>query len=250
MRAPANGWSTTTTTRRQCSTRAPPSHHRPTLVAMRHVVWDWNGTLLADQQVVLHALNHLLGEFGLPSTTLETYQRLYTRPVRVFYERLFGRPISDADWQRIDDVFHDAYGQALADAALADDAHAALDLVEGAGRTQSLLSMARHDQLEPLVRQFDIHHRFVLVDGLRGPGGGRKAHELEAHLTALAHVAGDDPSDYLVIGDATDDAVAAAHVGAPCVLYDGGSHPRDELQRLGVPVVDSLVEALDVAGIG
>ena len=216
---------------------------------MRHVVWDWNGTLLADQQVVLHALNHLLDTYGLPPTTLKTYQRLYTRPVRVFYERLLHRPITDADWAHIDDVFHDAYAQALADAALAEDAHLALDLVEGSGRTQSLLSMARHHDLEPLVQRFGIHQRFVLVDGVRGPGGGRKAGELEAHIQQVAHLAGDDPADYLVIGDATDDAEAAAHVGARCVLYDGGSHPRDELERYGVPVVATLVEALDVAGI-
>lgn len=217
---------------------------------MRHVVWDWNGTLLADQQVVLHALNHLLGAFGLPPTTMDTYQRLYTRPVRLFYERLFERPIDDATWARIDDVFHDAYHHALEQAALADDAHVALDLVTASGRTQSLLSMARHDQLTPLVQRFGIHDRFVRVDGLRGPGGGPKAGELEAHLRALVDVAGDDPRDHLVIGDATDDAVAAAHVGARCVLYDGGSHPREELERMGVPVVASLVEALDVAGLG
>jgi phosphoglycolate phosphatase-like HAD superfamily hydrolase len=212
-------------------------------------VWDWNGTLLADQQVVLHALNRLLGAFDRPPTTMATYQRLYTRPVRRFYERLFERPIADAEWGRIDDLFHDAYEEALADATLADDAHAALDLVEGTGRTQSLLSMARHDMLEPLVHRFGLHQRFVLVDGLRGPGGGRKAGELAAHVREVAHVAGDDPHDYLVIGDATDDAEAAAHVGARCVLYDGGSHPREELERQGVPVVDSLVAALDVAGI-
>lgn len=216
---------------------------------MRHVVWDWNGTLLADQQVVLHALNHTLAEYDLPPTTMATYRRLYTRPVRVFYERLFGRPIPDADWQGIDDTFHEAYEQALAEVALADDAHVALDLVEGAGRSQSLLSMARHDMLDPLVRRFGIHQRFLLVDGLRGPGGGRKAGELEAHIEQVAHVAGDDPHDYLVIGDATDDAEAAAHVGARCVLYDGGSHPRADLERYGVPVVDSLLAALDVAGI-
>jgi len=213
------------------------------------VIWDWNGTLLADQQVVLHALNHLLGEFDLPPTDMATYQRLYTRPVRVFYERLFDRPITDGEWDRIDDVFHDAYAHALEDAALADDAHLALDLVEGTGRTQSLLSMARHDMLVPLVHRFGIHQRFVVVDGLRGPGGGRKAGELVAHIQQVAHVAGDDPSDHLVIGDATDDAEAAAFVGARCVLYDGGSHPREELERHGVPVVDSLVAALDVAGI-
>jgi phosphoglycolate phosphatase-like HAD superfamily hydrolase len=50
----------------------------------------------------------------------------------------------------------------------------------------------------------------------------------------------------LVVGDALDDAAAAAEVGVPCVLFDGGSHPRSELEEAGVPVVGSLVEALEV----
>ena len=35
----------------------------------------------------------------------------------------------------------------------------------------------------------------------------------------------------VVIGDALDDAAAAAHVGARCILYDGGSHLRDRLEQ-------------------
>jgi phosphoglycolate phosphatase-like HAD superfamily hydrolase len=54
----------------------------------------------------------------------------------------------------------------------------------------------------------------------------------------------------LVIGDAKDDAAAAAHVGAACVLYDGGSHPRHELEEMGLPVANSLTEALDLASWG
>ena len=42
----------------------------------------------------------------------------------------------------------------------------------------------------------------------------------------------------MVIGDAVDDAVAAAHAGAQAVLYTGGSHSRASLAAAGVPVVD------------
>jgi hypothetical protein len=31
------------------------------------------------------------------------------------------------------------------------------------------------------------------------------------------------------------------------VLFDGGSHPRTELDRAGVPVASTLLEALDLA---
>jgi phosphoglycolate phosphatase-like HAD superfamily hydrolase len=216
---------------------------------MRHVVWDWNGTLLADQELVVEALNAVLADRGLPPTDLATYQRLYTRPVRRFYERLFGRPVDDAEWQHLDDVYHEGYAAALRRVRLADDALEALEAIAGKGRTQSLLSMYRHDDLVPLVTKLGVHDHFVRIDGLRGPGGGLKAPHLAAHLERVVHTAGDDPSKVLIVGDALDDAAAAAGVGTRCVLYDGGSHPREELERAGVPVADSLVHALELAGL-
>ena len=213
-----------------------------------HLVWDWNGTLFVDHHLVVDALNHVLDDVGLPRTDAATYQRLYTRPVHVFYERVFGRPIDTAEWERIDELFHAGYREALEHARLAVDAHDALARVEVGGHTQSLLSMYRHEDLVPLVDRFGIAERFARIDGLRGAGGGHKAPELEAHLAGLLHLAGADPDRIVVVGDALDDAAAATHVGARCVLYDGGSHPRRELEATGVPVVDSLTEALDVAG--
>lgn len=214
---------------------------------MRHVVWDWNGTLFDDQHLVLEGLHAVLDDEGLPRIDLDTYRRLYTRPVKVFYERLFGRPIPLEEWAHLDERYHDGYREALHRAGLAADAERALDMVSERDGSQSLLSMWRHHELVPLVGRLGIEDRFVRIDGLRGPGGGHKAPHLEAHLRAVADRAGDDPSRVVVIGDALDDAAAAAHVGARCVLFDGGSHPRSELEAAGVPVASSLVEALERA---
>lgn len=65
------------------------------------------------------------------------------------------------------------------------------------------------------------------------------------HLEALTGV---QAARTVVIGDAADDAVAALHVGARAVLYTGGSHSRASLEVVGVPVVDTLGEAVEVAG--
>lgn len=211
------------------------------------VVWDWNGTLLADQHVVLGALNAMLREKGLPDTTMDTYRALYTRPVRVFYERLFDRSIDDDEWEAIDDHFHAAYLDGVHTADLAHDAVHALDRVARRGVAQTLLSMARHDLLVPLVDRAGITDRFVRVDGNRGPGGIPKATTLVAHLEAVPFDV--DPARVLLIGDAVDDAHAAAHVGARCVLYDGGSHPRQALEDAGVPVAESLTDALTLGGV-
>lgn len=214
---------------------------------MRHVVWDWNGTLFDDQHLVVDGLNAVLDHAGVPRVDLATYQRLYTRPVRRFYERIFDRRIGDAEWSELDAVFHAGYRDALDRADLAADAHLALDAVAAADATQSLLSMWRHVELVPLVSQLGIDDRFVRVQGLTGPGGGRKAPHLAAHLDDVAHAAGDDPARVLIVGDALDDADAAREVGATCVLYDGGSHPREHLEATGFPVASTLTEALDRA---
>lgn len=216
---------------------------------MRHVVWDWNGTLFDDHHLVVDGLNAVLDDAGIERVGLATYQRLYTRPVRVFYERVFGRPIEPDEWQHIDDLFHAAYAAALQRADLARDAEVALDTIASSGRTQSLLSMYRHADLLPLVDRFGIADRFARIDGVRGPGGGAKAPYLEAHLEQAIADPQIGADDVLVIGDALDDAAAAAHVGAHCVLYDGGAHPRAELERAGVPVASTLTEALESAGL-
>lgn len=218
-----------------------------TIAAMiRHVVWDWNGTLLADQSAVLDALNALLAGLGRPPTDMATYRRLYTRPVRRFYERLLEREIDDAGWADLDLAFHDAYGRVVRAVDLDDQARPALAHVAATGRSQSLLSMAQHDHLVEMVDHHDLAHHFDRVDGLDGIGGGHKAQWLHAHLDALSVARADE---VLVVGDALDDAAAAHDVGTGVVLFDGGSHPHEELAALGVPVAATLLEALHLGGV-
>lgn len=216
---------------------------------MRHVVWDWNGTLFDDQHLVVDGLNAVLDDADLPRVDLATYQRLYTRPVRLFYERVFGRPVDDHEWARIDDVFHDGYRAAMERAGLAHDAEVALDTLDEAGWSQSLLSMYPHEHLVPLVSQLGISDRFVRIDGLRGGGGGVKAPHLESHLERLMAAPDVHDGDVVVVGDALDDAAAAQHAGVACVLYDGGAHARSHLEDAGFPVASTLTEALQLAGL-
>lgn len=211
---------------------------------MEHVVWDWNGTLFDDLHIVVEAVNRGIRELGTGPITLDDYRDHYTRPVRVFYDRVFGRRLADHEWQRLDELFHDGYRALLEQATLRQDARKALELVRERSLSQSLLSMFPHDELLPLVDRLGASHYFDRIDGLRGVPGDAKASYLESHLIELI---GDiNPSEVLVVGDTPDDAVAAGHVGAKCVLIDIGSHHRNHLEDLGVPVVTSLVEALDL----
>ncbi|MCX5391028.1 HAD hydrolase-like protein [Streptomyces sp. NPDC006482] len=209
----------------------------------KHLVWDWNGTLLDDTGAVIGATNAAFAELGLASITLEQYRELYTVPVPKFYERLMGRLPTDEEWTVMDGAFHRHYWVRAEECGLTLGAAELLAARQDSGFTQSLLSLAPHADLIPLVRRHGIAERFVRMDGRVGDSTDGKSGHMVRHLEALRV-----PADrVVVIGDAADDAVAAAHVGARAVLYTGGSHSRASLERVGVPVVDSLAEAVAVA---
>ncbi|MEV6998972.1 HAD hydrolase-like protein [Streptomyces sp. NPDC093982] len=206
-----------------------------------HIVWDWNGTLFHDNDAIIGATNAAFGELGLEPITMEQYRALYCVPVPKFYERLLGRLPTDAEWEVMDETFHRYYTEHRVRCGLTTGVAELLVEWGSAGRSQSILSMYVHDELVPLVRGFGIEQHFIRVDGRTGPSGGSKAEHMVRHIKALASV---DPARTVVIGDAADDAVAALHVGAQAVLYTGGSHSRASLEGVGVPVVDTLVEAV------
>lgn len=218
---------------------------------MRHVVWDWNGTLVDDLGAVVAAVNVSLSRLGAEPIDEAAYRRHYTRPVRRFYESLLDRPVGEREMAGIDRVFHEAY-QHLADRLQPGrDARRAVAAVRSAGATQSVLSMWWHADLDAAVRRTGLAEYMVAVDGTRGGTPGReKAGHLAGHLDRLAEMSPTlERADIVMIGDITDDADAAEAAGIGCVLYDGRSQPRSMLEGRGVPVAGSLGEALSLAGI-
>jgi phosphoglycolate phosphatase-like HAD superfamily hydrolase len=207
----------------------------------RHLVWDWNGTLLDDLDLVVAATNAAFAAIGGPVVTADEHRRDFRRPIPDYYAYVLGRPVDHDEFVRLDQVFHDAYRERLVDCALAPDAVDAINAWAATAGTQSLLSMYFHDELLPEVTRRGLVHLLARVDGLRAAvGGGHKAESLALHLDALA-VAGDD---VVLVGDSVDDAHAAAEVGAACVLYAGGFTDRALLTATGLPVADTLLEAV------
>ena len=215
---------------------------------MRHLVWDWNGTLFDDLPLIVESVNAALEALGAPPVDAGVYRDRFRRPVVRFYEWMLDREVSADEERLIDDRFFDHYHAGLARVGLAAEALDAVRAAETAGATQSILSMWWHDRLGPAVERLGLAPWMILVDGLQGPAGHSKADPLRAHLARLnGSVAGLTAADVVVIGDVADDARAAAEVGASCVLYDGGSQSRAVLERTGCPVVSSLIEAVGIA---
>jgi phosphoglycolate phosphatase-like HAD superfamily hydrolase len=218
---------------------------------IRHIVWDWNGTLFDDQQLVVEATNASLRAIGVDRhVTAEEYQSLYRRPMDSFYEQLAGQPVTPELWSRLDCAFAEHYGAHVHEYGLAADALAAMDA--WAPRGQSLLSMFGHDDLVRITGGFGLGERLRRIDG-RPPelDFGPKAKYLVRHVEHLRAVdPALKPDQIALVGDTVDDAGAAFHIGAIAVLYTGGSSSREALESVGVAVVDTLAAAVQlIAGL-
>ncbi len=208
---------------------------------MAHLVWDWNGTLLDDLALVVAATNAALASVGGPSVTTDEHRRDFRRPVSSYYAQVLGRPVDHDEFVVLDKVFHDTYRALLPDCKLATGAVEAIAAWPG---TQSLVSMYFHHELVPVVTSHGLYERLARVDGLRAStGGGPKEPHLRTHLYALSVPA----NTCVLIGDSLDDAEAAAAVGARIVLYNGGITDEIRLRATGLPVANSLLEAIEYA---
>jgi phosphoglycolate phosphatase-like HAD superfamily hydrolase len=206
-----------------------------------HVIWDWNGTLLDDVGAVLEATTVAFRQAGIDVVVSgDTYRRSFTRPIRLFYERLLGRPIGHDEWLRLDHAFHLEYARLDDRCTLAAGAREVLDEIRELGWSQSVCSMLPEEYLLPAVERQGIAGLFVRIDGLRGAErGGAKLENLVAHL-------GVAPSRTVMVGDTVDDAVAARGAGIACILLDSGAglHDSESIRAAGVPVAAGVPEAL------
>lgn len=209
--------------------------------AIRHVVWDWNGTLLDDNHAVLAAVNAVCAEHGRGPFTLDQWRATFRRPLIDCYGELLGRTLSTQDWADLDRCYHDSYHALLHSCALAHGVADTLTAWRTRGRTQSLLSMWTHHRLTELITTMGLLDHFTKIDGLRhDPGGGSKSSHLLAHLREQEL----DPADVVLIGDIVDDSDAAEAAGTRCVLVTTGMGSPESLRRTGRPVVDSVAEAI------
>ena len=208
-------------------------------IAARHVVWDWNGTLLDDTHVAIESINAVCRSYGRPEITLRAWHALPRhRRLLDCYSQVLGVPLQPQDWYDIYAVYRERYVALLADCRLA--AGVPELLRSRSDLTQSLLSMSPHDHLLELVDTHGLTGVFTRVDGLLHDDDVPKTEHLAEHLRAQDL----DPGDVVVIGDTIGDAEAAQALECSAVLVTTGLCSRAALEITGFPVADSVAEAL------
>lgn len=204
---------------------------------MKHIVWDFNGTLLADVQLAVHADNDVFGRLGLPAITIDEYRRRMTMPVRDFYEAL-GIDFAVHAYEMIGRMWLGVFNARAVEAGLVPGALETVARLAERGYTQSVLSASYEPTLISQCDALGLTPYMRAINGLSDETAGRKSAIGAGQLRTL----GVQAQDAVLVGDMLADAELARELGMACVLVPWGHNDLARLLESGCPVAYSFDE--------
>ena len=210
----------------------------------RHVIWDFNGTLLDDASLCLNIGNEMLLADGREPITIDQYREWIEYPILRYYEKL-GYHFTPEEFREVSEDYHRIYDSRRQEADLQEGIVDVLTALKAAGFTQSVLSAYHQAGLDDAVKLLGIRDFFVDVIGLTDKLADGKVQN------ALIWIERRDlaPDEIVMVGDTLHDAEVAEALGCGCVLYSGGHNDRRRLSATGLPVIDHMDELPPLLGL-
>ena len=117
----------------------------------KHIIWDWNGTLLNDVDFCRRIINRILVENQLPELSLDKYREIFTFPVQNYYIAA-GLDFTKTSFEVLGKDFITEYEDKKLSCSLFENAIDVLSTIHQKGIGQSVLSAYLHDNLVSILR--------------------------------------------------------------------------------------------------
>jgi phosphoglycolate phosphatase len=205
----------------------------------KHIVWDWNGTILCDVELGIEIMNGLLQQRRLALLTPASYRDLFTMPVQDYYARL-GFDFAREPFEIVGKLWMDEYELRKFECSLYAGIVGVLDGIRQLGIGQSILSAYAQHTLDQMVSHHGLQKYFTHVTGLDNIYAASKLHLGQALMKRL----GVGKQEAVVVGDTEHDYEVACAIGADCILIANGHQSKTRLQALGAPVLDDVRDLL------
>tara|TARA_Y100000996_G_scaffold404564_1_gene378796 strand:- start:2088 stop:2723 length:636 start_codon:yes stop_codon:yes gene_type:complete len=205
----------------------------------KHIVFDWNGTLIDDAWIFVDILNALLKKRNLGQIDLIEYQKLFCFPLSDFYQNL-GFDVTPDAFNVLKEDFVFEYNKRQFLAHLFPDTMDTLNKIKSHNVQLSILSASNQKILSSLANFYSINRFFshVLgVDNYEAAGKESLGFELLKNLS-------ESRSDITMVGDTDLDYRVSQKLGIDCILISRGHQSHKRLSVLDCPVVCSLTDLL------
>jgi phosphoglycolate phosphatase len=205
----------------------------------KHIIWDWNGTLLNDTALCLNIINGLLKSKNLKTLSLEDYRLIFDFPVKNYYEKV-GFNFKEYSFEEVGKEWMDEYEIRKGETVLFEGTKDVLDYISSLGIGQSVLSAYSLHTLIEIISSHDLTKYFKHITGLDHIYATSKL-EIGKELIKKLDV---PLSKIVLIGDTIHDHEVASELGVQCILIANGHQSRDRLLSSGFPVLNDIRELI------
>jgi len=205
----------------------------------KHIMWDWNGTLVDDSWLSVKIINEVLSKREMPLIKHERYLNLFGFPVSDYYLRL-GFDFELESFEKIGTEFIEGYEANKYTVGLHDNVKGVIQKLKAGGVSHSILSAYKQETLDELVKHFEIDELFMKIVGLDNHFAESK---VENGIQWMAEL-GMETSDILLVGDTEHDHEVATAIGVDCVLIPRGHQTREIISKTGATILDNIKEIL------
>ncbi|MBE3091561.1 MAG: HAD family hydrolase [Candidatus Atribacteria bacterium] len=207
----------------------------------KHIIWDWNGTLVDDVWLVVEIMNKMLKKRSLPRIDSKKYREIFDFPVTKYYLKL-GFDFSAESFEELTDEFISEYYRRFNECKLFDEAEEVLQKIRDRGISQSILSASKEDVLIEKIKHYGIDKYFCRIIGLENHYAESKVERGKKWIAKLNL----NPQDVLLVGDTIHDYDVSKYIGCDCLLVANGHHNYEKLAKLEVDVISTLKEIIQV----
>jgi phosphoglycolate phosphatase len=201
------------------------------------VIWDWNGTLLADVNICIEAMNQLLTNRNLPLLNHDRYTKIFTFPVQEYYQAA-GFNFDAEPFEIPAMEFINLYFKKMPEAELVSGTHPILEFIYQMQIPQIVLSAMQQISLEDSIRHFNLSSYFKIVSGADDHYARGKA-EQGTELIKKLHAY---PGEVLMIGDTIHDFEVAQKMNCQCILVAHGHQSKERLLSVTSQVVENFAQ--------
>lgn len=205
------------------------------MIALKHIIWDWNGTMLDDRWLTIAAMNIVLARRNMAELTEDRYLQLFTFPVIEYYRRL-GFDFDKEPFSVSGSEFINEYNARAFEPQLHDGIIDLIAELNENGVSHSILSASSQKILNKLAKHHNIDHYFIAVLGQDNHYAYGKIETGKMWINKLDIA----PKNTLFIGDTEHDLEVANAIGSHCALLSWGHSSTERLENRGINVFDAM----------
>ena len=147
----------------------------------KHVIWDWNGTLLDDVAFNHRLLNRLQQLKGVPLSSLDEYRRIFTFPITELYKKAGIYENMEA-FKELAAIYISEYEKGVEECSLQKHAKKTLEILTQKGITNSILTASLESMALQQLENYGIAKYFIAVTGKRDYYASGKSELTKIHL--------------------------------------------------------------------